>query len=69
MDLDTKVKLKTKLYIKQLARKNIDIVYKTLDTWEKNRRKIAKKKENTTLIDYKIDELNKELERLEENME
>jgi hypothetical protein len=55
MDLDTKTKLRVKLFIQQLSRRKLDNVY---DNWSKDRRKLA----DTTLIDYKLEELNKEIE-------
>jgi|SaaInlV_100m_DNA_2_1039680.scaffolds.fasta_scaffold01851_1 hypothetical protein len=69
MDLDTKTKLRVKLFIRQLSRKKLDSVYETFDLWTKERRKLAKSRADTTLIDYKLDELNKEIERIENSVE
>jgi hypothetical protein len=68
-EINAKTRLQTKITIKQLSRKNINIVYETFDKWKIERKKLAKKKKNTTFIDFKIDELSKELDRIEENME
>jgi hypothetical protein len=65
IEIDPRTKLKIRLFIKQLARKNIDIVYNTIDQWKIERRKLAKKRQDTTLMDFKIEELNREIERLE----
>ena len=69
MDLDTKTKLRVKLFIQQLSRRRLDSVYETFDAWSKERRKLAKKRADTTLIDYKLEELNKEIERIENSVE
>ena len=69
MDLDTKTKLRVKLFIQQLSRRKLDSVYETFDAWSKERRKLAKKRADTTLIDYKLEELNKEIERIENSVE
>ena len=69
MDLDTKTKLRVKLFIQQLSRRKLDNVYETFDAWSKERRKLAKKRADTTLIDYKLEELNKEIERIENSVE
>ena len=69
MDLDTKTKLRVKLFIQQLSRRKLDNVYETFDDWSKERRKLAKKRADTTLIDYKLEELNKEIERIENSVE
>ena len=67
LDIDLRTKLKTRLYIKQVARKNIDGVYDILDKWKTERKKLARKKQDTTMIDFKIEELNNELDRIEGN--
>jgi|TARA_B110000259_G_C13991219_1_gene392562 hypothetical protein len=43
-EINAKTRLQTKITIKQLSRKNINIVYETFDKWKIERKKLAKKK-------------------------
>lgn len=66
-ELELKVKLRATLEVKRISRSGLNNAYEKVDEWKDLRKRLRKEKKDLTNLDFKIDLLEQEIEKIEEN--
>lgn len=66
-ELEPRAKLRATLEVKRIARSGLNNAYEKVDEWKDLRKRLRKEKKDLTNLEFKIDLLEEEIEKIEEN--
>lgn len=64
-DIQPRDKLKASLEVMRIARSGIDNCYEKIDEWKDFRKRLKKQKKNVSILEFKIEKLEHEIEKIE----
>lgn len=66
--MDNKIKLRTKIEVSKIIRMGLENSYQILGEWTVYKKKLVNNGKNSSIIEYKIEILEKAIENVEDNI-
>lgn len=66
-ELEPRAKLRATLEVKRIARSGLNNCYDQLDDWKELHKRLRKERKDLTNLEFKIDLLEEEIDKIEEN--